>query len=204
MQTLIVRFLRVIASIAWVFFLMVFVFVEVVIVFKAVTGSHFQRDITVQLRSVENLPPFNGTSDMLRLHQVIGADARLKLDVKPTISTAATILIGFTAVAFAILTVVFQLRKILRSIRSGEPFDRSNFRRLWIIGVSLLSVAILELLGSLFDRYLLENYGGDATTHYVGQINWGLDTIIMAMIVLVLSEVFRQGNILKTENEAFI
>lgn len=204
MQTFIVRFLRLIATIAWVFFLVVFIFVEIVIITKAVTGDHFQHDITVQLRSVENLPPLNGTSDMLRLNHVIGAEAKLRLDIKPTMATAAMTLVGFTAIAFAILAVVFQIRKILRSIRSGEPFDRSNFRRLWIIGVSLLSIAILELIGSLFDRFLLENYGGDAATHYIGQINWGLNTIIMAMIVLVLSEVFRQGNILKTENEAFV
>ncbi len=204
MQTFVVRSLRFIATMTWIFFLVLFIFVEVVIVVKAVTGDYFQRDIPVHLRSVETLPALTGHSEIVRFNRVTSADAELKLEVKPTTWTVPAIVIGFTAIAYAILSVVFQLRKILRSIRLNEPFDLGNIRRLRIISLSLLSVAVLELLGSLFNRYLLANYGGDAASHYVGQIDFGINTIIMAMIAFILSEIFRQGNALKIENEAFV
>ncbi len=204
MQTLVVRVLRFIATIIWIFFLVIFILVEVVIVVKTATGDYFQRDIPVHLRSVETLPTIKVNSDIVYFKHVIGADAKLKLEVKPTSRTVPVIFIGFSAIAFAILTVIFQARKILRSIRLNEPFDPRNIWRLRIISFSLLAIALLELLGSLFDRYLLLNYGGDALSHYVRPIDFGISTSIIAMIAFILSEIFRQGNVLKTENEAFV
>lgn len=204
MQSFIVRALRLLANIIWVFFLVVFVFVEIVIAVKAVTGGYFQRDIAVQLRSVDALPLFTENSDIVRFNQVVGADAKLKLEVKVNKWTIPVVLIGFTAVAFAILNIVFQVKKILTSIRQNELFDHHNIRRLRIISLSLLVVAVLDLLGSLFDRYLLTNYAGDAAIHYMSKIEFGFTPIIMAMVIFILSEIFRQGYALKTENEAFV
>lgn len=204
MQTFVVRALRLITTIIWVFFLVLFVFVEGVIVLKAVTGDFFHRDIEVHLRSVEALPSFTSDSGIVRFNGVAGADAKLQLLMKATPLTTSFVLIGFTAIAFAILAVVFQVRKILRSIRKNEPFDHKNIRRLRIISLCLLAIAVLGFLSSLFNRHLLTKYAGDASSHYIGKMEIGLTPVIMAMVVFVLSEIFRQGYTLKTENEAFV
>jgi hypothetical protein len=102
------------------------------------------------------------------------------------------------------LAIVYNLRKIFRSLRSGEPFAYENFARLQKIGFFVLSFAVLDLAKSFFNRYLLQQNFWYHGKYYSARLSFGIDIILIGLVILVLAEIFRHGYKLKTENESFV
>ena len=125
-----------------------------------------------------------------------------KTDITPLWFIVALVLVSVTF--FLILAIIYNLRKIFRSLRAGEPFAYENFARLRRIGYFVLSFAVLDLGRSLFNRYLLGQHFWDHGKSYSGRFSLGIDVILVGLVILVFAEIFRHGYKLKTENESFI
>ena len=108
------------------------------------------------------------------------------------------------ATFFLILAIIYNLRKIFRSLRAGEPFAYENFARLQKIGLFVLSFAVLDFGRSLFNRYLLSQHFSNYGKDYKVKLDLGIDIILIGLLILVFAEIFRHGYKLKTENESFI
>jgi hypothetical protein len=105
---------------------------------------------------------------------------------------------------FLILAIIYNLRKIFRSLKAGQPFAYENFSRLTRIGFFVMSFTVLDLGRSLFNRYLLNKHFWYHGKNYHGRYDWGIDTLLIGLLILVFAEIFRHGYNLKTENESFI
>ena len=123
-------------------------------------------------------------------------------DITPLWFVVALVLVSVTF--FLILGIIYNLRKIFRSLRAGEPFAYENFARLRRIAYFVLSFAVLDLGRSLFNRYLLSQHFWDHGKTYSGRFSIGIDVILVGLVILVFAEIFRHGYKLKTENESFI
>ncbi len=93
----------------------------------------------------------------------------------------------------AVLVILFQLRKIIRTLAAGDPFVRSNARRIQLIGLVVIGLEILKtLINLLFSLYLKGNFEieglGLATS-----FRPGLGVMFVGLLVVVLGEVFRLG-----------
>ena len=105
---------------------------------------------------------------------------------------------------YLVLAIVYNLRKIFRSLRAGEPFAVANFTNLRQIGFFVMSFAPLHFGLSLFNRYLLQQHFSNHGKNYNAKLSFGIDVILIGLVILVLAEIFRHGYKLKTENESFI
>lgn len=97
------------------------------------------------------------------------------------------------------LYFVKQLRDIVRTVDQGNPFDAENARRARIIGGLIVAYVVLESIGRLamsgYADTMVKPAGFDLNGRI--EVSWGL--LIVGCTVIVLSEVFRHGAILREE-----
>jgi hypothetical protein len=125
--------------------------------------------------------------------------------------------LGFFAVLFDLL------RRLFRNVERGDSFTQRNIRLLHIIGVSILLFTFIsaavqwrylqEITSYLNQHTMIEGMRMSFTPpanhviasdshHFEFQFSWS--GILTGLLVLALGEVFRQGLVLKQENELTI
>jgi hypothetical protein len=95
------------------------------------------------------------------------------------------------------IIVVDRLRNIFRTLIGGDPFHPDNARRLRIIGAAL---AVLELGRYAVAAWTRLMFHG--AFHISGSVS--LTTWFAVLVIVVLSEVFREGARLRGEAELTI
>lgn len=119
----------------------------------------------------------------------------------PSRAYALTIL-AWTYVGLAILLIsVFQLRKIFGSLARGAPFEAENGRRLRIIALAIIAGQVARaLMAFAASRGVDQEWLAPGITL---RPNWGVDlaSLLFALMILVLAEVFRQGAKMKEEQD---
>ena len=89
-----------------------------------------------------------------------------------------------------VMFVIFQLHKVLESLKRGTPFLQSNVRRIRWLGAVLVGVGLLEsLFHYLSPLWHLRLEGITLTGGW--ELEWHL--LAAGVIVLILAEVFRVG-----------
>jgi F0F1-type ATP synthase membrane subunit c/vacuolar-type H+-ATPase subunit K len=103
------------------------------------------------------------------------------------------------------LVIVWRLRRLFDSFRSGEPFRRENARHLRVIWMTMIVIEVSRYVLMVLFGVLLAGIGagsiGDATFRIDGE---NLSTWMSILILIVLAEVFREGTRLKEEQELTI
>ena len=191
-------------NVIWWIAIPVFSLIFLIVLYKLFIDGNVNWDIAV------NIPPndfdFSITPNKpsYRFIAITGIEGKLIFNVvlTPLLITVALVLVAGTF--YLILAILYNLRKIFRSLRVGEPFAYENFARLQKIGVFVLSFAILDFGKSLFNRYLLQQHFWGHGKDYTAKLSFGIDTILIGLVILVLAEIFRHGYKLKTEKESFI
>ena len=199
-----ISFLGGLVNVLWYISLPLFSAIFLFLLYKFIFVGNVDWDIAV------NIPPndfdFSITPNKpsYRFIAIANIEGKLLFNVELTpllIFVALTIVLS---TFYLILAILYNLRKIFRSLRAGETFAQANFDRLRKIGMFVILFALVEFGKSLFNRYLLQqhfmNYGKD----YNAKLSFGIDLILTGLVILVLAEIFRRGYQLKTENESFI
>ena len=132
------------------------------------------------------------------------ASARLTAEYGATVDpssvlVAIRLLFGCGIVAAAVLHRVFtNLLAILRSVRSGDPFTKTNATRLRAIGWALLTFQVLDLgLGGFAARFAYLHVRFMTWSPAVG--GW-----LAVLLVFVLADVFRRGAAMRDDLAATI
>lgn len=104
------------------------------------------------------------------------------------------------------LVIVWRLRRLFDSFRSGEPFRRENARHLRVIWMTMIVIELSRYVLMVLFGVLLAGLGGvqpvgDATFRIDSE---NLSTWMSILILVVLAEVFREGARLKEEQELTI
>jgi hypothetical protein len=112
------------------------------------------------------------------------------------------IIFEITFIAF--LLIVYELRKIFKSLTIKEPFITENVRRFRIIGVSIIFIGIFDFI------YNINKYGinGFYILHMDAQ---GFSSrcgvliyVFLGIMALVLAEIFKSAIEMKEENNLTI
>jgi hypothetical protein len=121
-----------------------------------------------------------------RLQAGLGSDAPTKSEVLVLLA----ILLGLLAMVFALLR---ELRSVVRTVKSGEPFHPANPRRLRMVALWLALIEIATtILAFMIPRAFLDRPPGDD----IDLTSW-----LAVLIVLVLAEVFHEGARLRADAE---
>lgn len=108
--------------------------------------------------------------------------------------------LGILIVAVPFLMVTFQIRKILRSFVSNNPFLKSNLHRIRFIGIVLVLYPIVAyIFGFFYTLYLNTNFGGQ---EFVNNVD--LWPLLFGLFAFVLSEVLRLGIEYREDNDLTI
>lgn len=108
---------------------------------------------------------------------------------------------------FLSLYIINQLRKFLRSVGSGNFFEKENISRVRKIGVVTIFLNFIDALGTLFTSKFLtpvsiENF--QVSLFWEGTFNIfqrHLHGIFMGLVILAIAEIFRFGSKLQEEHE---
>lgn len=129
------------------------------------------------------------------------------------------VFLPLTLLSFAFYYTLFgNLRAICSRIEEGEVFVEKNLRMIRNVGVLMIGYAILRqatefititILGSYL-HYQVTGAEMQARIDLAGSLNFGVGAnaaganILTGVVVMLIGEVFRQGLLLKTENELTI
>ena len=109
---------------------------------------------------------------------------------------AAVMLAGAELSLLGVVVIVQRLRRIFGAMTAGDPFHPDNVRRLRIIAVVL---GLIEVNGYLFgalDRFV---FGAHPSAMQLNLTGW-----FAVLVIVVLSEVFREGARLRRDAELTI
>ncbi|MDR3068815.1 MAG: DUF2975 domain-containing protein [Cellulomonas sp.] len=110
-------------------------------------------------------------------------------------TTGSTVLNGLVVVA-----AIFFLWRVARTIRSGNPFDPANTRRLYTVGVLFLVGAGLSWAGAFFTFVAL----GPLSDYVDWSVEMRLDLLVLGLVVVTVAEVFRRGVTLRQDTEGLV
>jgi hypothetical protein len=205
MNLLFIKILKWIVNAAWYIFIPLMAIVSIVIIIKIRDMGYLLWDIPVDVRQPGNhLPALATTSTAARLTEITAATAILKIKVQLTPAIIARVVLIFSAATFLLFGTLYHLRKILNSLKANTPFAFENVRRLRMISLFIFLLAAIRFIDSIFNFVQLPPYFPAMNDIYRIQIEWGIKPMIISLVVFVLSEIFRQGHQLKTDNESFV
>ncbi len=128
------------------------------------------------------------------------AEGTLLFDTMNDWHANAMMLLGVLIIAAPFLAITFQVRKILKSFISNDPFLKSNLRRIRLIGIMLMLYPIvLYIFGIGYSNYLNSNFG-----EYDFVNNMDFWPLFFGLFTLVISEVFRLGIEYREDNNLTI
>jgi hypothetical protein len=191
-------------NVAWYSLLPIFLLVFVALGYKIWSAGYVNWDIPVLLKNVNSLPSLLSSSTDYQVQGIGGAEAVLKLKVKLAPAIIGVVITFFCGSAVLLFGIIYQLRKILQSLKANVPFALDNVRRLRIISLFVFLSVVVNFLNSLYSIQLLNQYFPQASAVYMVKIAWGVTPLIISLVVFVLAEIFKQGYQLKTDNESFV
>jgi hypothetical protein len=119
---------------------------------------------------------------------------RSRLDVGgPT--GAALHLTGVELYIIGVMVIVQRLRRVFGTMTAGDPFHPDNVRRLRVIGMVLALLEIDRYVFGALDHFVL---------HVAASTGLNLTAWFAVLVIVVLSEVFREGARLRRDAELTI
>ncbi len=191
-------------NICWYVFIPLFALIFCLVLYKLIFVGNVNWDIPVSIPPNDFDFSITPNKPSYRFIAISGIEGKLLFNVVLTPLLISVALVVVLSTFYLTLAIVYNLRKIFRSLRSGEPFAYENFARLQKIGFFVLSFAVLDLAKSFFNRYLLQQNFWYHGKYYSARLSFGIDIILIGLVILVLAEIFRHGYKLKTENESFV
>ena len=120
---------------------------------------------------------------------------------KTGISVLITQLTLALPVVILALFILYKLRFLLDSLKRKDPFSPENPRHIRHMGIGIIIAGIVNSLAEGIAAYQLAPLISEYFPHYSTNVSLDLTTIFFGLLVLILSEVFRQGAQLKKEQE---
>ncbi len=118
---------------------------------------------------------------------------------------------GFVLVLLLIMLLSYftidRLRKILASVREGDPFNRTNGVRLRGMGIAIFAIQILTVvlgaaIGVIVSLLGSMKEGEQMTIH--GEFGISLSGILLVLLLIVLARVFDRGADMRDELDGTI
>ncbi len=143
------------------------------------------------------LPPFALNTDYIRVEFS-----------RSVIKEPKTLILAFLPFGAAMLGlgmgILFQLRKIFDTLAAGNPFVLENAMRIRkIAGFIFGGVFVQFVAGTVIGQLIMANVAVDGIA-FILKGSLRLKEIFLGLVMLILAEIFRQGALLKEEQDLTI
>ncbi|MBI1784550.1 DUF2975 domain-containing protein [Candidatus Sumerlaeota bacterium] len=192
-------------DIVWYGFILALVVGGIVIAAQIAAKDFASFDIHIPIQFKPDTKVYHIASSELGVEDAQIDDAQGKLTFKNPGGV-----FGFALLAWSYLHVlmaafiVYQLRAIFRSIAAKAPFHPSNAKRIRSIGLVVLGVQILGIFMNFGVMKHLKNTFEVSGLELHPQSSFNPGVVYLAMVLLVIAEVFRIGAELKAEQDLTI
>ena len=198
--------LRVLAAMAAVLYHAARVFGIILIVAVAAmelfAGPETREKISLGVAATVDLDEVNvGTAwgGALRL-KLDGTDGSLRVPVATApVWYRAAMYVGLAIIYALFLRFLIRLRELLQRVREGAPFDERNATGLRWLGLMLILIDVLASAYSFgLAQIVLRNMSSTAVP-VTARFSLDGDVIVVGLVLLALSAIFRRGAILEEE-----
>ncbi len=135
--------------------------------------------------------------------QIEKVRGNLKFPVRRNAFVSVSVSLILLMTAF-LLWVVGQLRHVFRSLSAGVPFAADNARRIRWVGIAIIvgEVARSVIVFS-WSAYLSQHFTANGL-NFVAIADFNISVVLSGLVILVISEVFREGTRLQEEQSLTI
>jgi len=142
------------------------------------------------------------TSDRLDVSGARITDAEGMLRFTSTNTLATLTYLGLALAYFSVLVVViYQLRKIFRSLAGGTPFSLENASRIRLIGLFVIFGELAESLVVFACQLYVKSAFLTSGLEIKAGVDLEISAIFAGLVLLVIAEVFRLGAELQEDRE---
>ncbi len=103
-----------------------------------------------------------------------------------------------------LIFVLYTLRKIVRTVGDGHPFDPENGKRLRTIGLSIIAVTLFNFLHALLLNLFITPRLAFDSIDPQSTVSFSFEDLLSAMVIIVIGEAFRIGAEMKKEQDLMI
>jgi hypothetical protein len=166
-------------------------------------GFYFSLELPVTAPSVQAVVQTTWGAAPLLVDEVRG---ELKLPISAIPWSFLTLLWIYTATAGGlILLFLHNLRRIFQRVRDGAAFDAQNVARFRTLGLLLAAIAGLKAVAELTTSIAVRRgLAPDSTLAVPAGIHVDGTLVVVALVVMALTEVFRRGTELEHEQSLVI
>lgn len=194
--------MKVLITLAWYIQLILFI----IVIIGISGGTFFQSDriyrwpITFSETSYNNLTSTDKNNSVV---EVAVTKGDLLFKGLNGFENVAITYIGVTLVFGTSLLITFQLKKIFANLAKNSAFIQENRKRIRLIGLILLVSALAKFIFGLFySRYLNTHFQWNEKVSFMQSLD--VYSIFMALLVICLGEIVRDGTALQEENNLTI
>jgi len=189
--------LKQIADIIWILAIagiVVIVFVSIIALFGI--GDFFSIEVPVSIDP--EAVNYSVSSEKFNVERTTLEEAECEIYIeRPSVLMVAGI--GSIALlgAIVVLLVIYQLRKIFKTLIAEDPFIRENADRIRFMGwVIIIGYIVIESLSFGMSHFLIKQFSAEGLS-FQADLDISLETILVGLVLLVLAKVFRVGTHLK-------
>lgn len=172
---------------------------------KFITDDYTECDLKMRYNTEQMMPnSIEPTSKNIRDITIKAQEALLSMEIRHSAARVTLIYLGFFIGGALIIMLLYNLRKIMKSLKKEEPFTHENICRLKRIALYSTLFTPLSIFNYFGNLYTLKKYVPNLPEEYwlVGDINFmGL---IIGVILFILADIFRYGFEIYEENKEFV
>lgn len=110
-------------------------------------------------------------------------------------------ILGLVGITFFMF---YTFRKFIMNVYHGIVFSRENFRLLRIIAYALLVFWVFIVIYSIAQNFIIAQHLHFDSLIYAGSMQFHMEVVVVALLLLMLSHIFMHGTELKEERELTI
>jgi hypothetical protein len=167
----------------------------------SIDGDGIDTATTVPAQLDPDAPAVHGRGRLPANVEIVDVQGAVRIDEADTIDHVLFAAGTLPAVLVGLLVLVL-LRRVVRSVRAGDPFVPVNARRLQIMGWALVGWPVAATLGSLAQATLVDRNGAQDVALPVFELP--LWPFAAGLVVLVLARVFSTGARLRDDVEGLV
>jgi len=135
--------------------------------------------------------------------QIEKVRGNLKFPVRKGTFLSASVSLVVVMFAF-LLWVLSQLRYVFRSLSAGVPFAADNARRIRWVGIAVIAGEVARTVIVYFwSSYLSQHFTANGL-NFTAMADFNVSAVLSGLVILVISEVFREGTRLQDEQSLTI
>lgn|SRR5690348_843707 len=164
-------------------------------------GNNLTLSLPVALQLDTSVHGVNSSSQTdARIEKVHG---NLKFPVRKGAFFSVSVFLVVLMFAF-LLWMVSQLRNVFRSLSAGLPFAADNARRIRWLGMAVIAGELARTLVVYFWSFYLSQHFTANGLSFIAVADFNVSAVLSGLVILVISEVFREGARLQDEQSLTI